>query len=81
MATLAFDRHVSFSEEYVRELFLALTTLFREGPTDKIFEHTQSLIQIRQRYALWLTSTIESELDRFELALRKLVDAAHKEVG
>jgi hypothetical protein len=54
-----------------------LTTLFTEGPTDKVFEHTRSLYGIRQRHAVWLTPTIEDELDRFELALRKIGANAH----
>ncbi|HUU12828.1 MAG TPA: hypothetical protein VM182_03850, partial [Terriglobia bacterium] len=32
MANVAFDKHVLFCEEYVTEMFKALTTLFREGP-------------------------------------------------
>lgn len=77
MAQLAFDKHVAFSEAYIAELFLTLTTLFREGPTGQVFEHTRSLYAIRQLYAVWLTPSIESELDRFELALRKIGANAH----
>src|SRR5205814_5673315 len=39
MAGVAFDRYVAFSEEYVRELFSTLNTLFRKGPTEEALPH------------------------------------------
>lgn len=54
MANVAFDKHVSFCEEYVEEMFKTLSTLFQEGPTEKAMEHAGALYQIRRRWALWL---------------------------
>lgn len=72
MANVAFDKHVQFSEEYVAEVHKALRTLFREGPTPQVLEHTRALYLLQQKYAVWLTSKIEADLELFESALRRL---------
>ena len=72
MASVAFDKHVEFCEEYVAEVHKALHTLFREGPTENVFPHTAALYAIQQKYAVWLTPKIEVELEQFEAALRKI---------
>jgi hypothetical protein len=77
MANAAFDKHVEFGEKYVRELHNAVTTLYREGETPAALDHANNLYRIRQDYAIWLTEQINSELDEFESALRKLGADAH----
>ncbi len=72
MASVAFDKHVGFSEEYVAEMFTVLRTLFREGPTEQALPHAARLNEIRQKWALWLTPSIEESLDKFEAAIRKI---------
>ncbi len=77
MANVAFDKHVAFSEEYLEETFNTLRTLFREGPTEKALPHAGNLHQIRLKWALWLTPPIESNLDKFEAAIRRIGADAH----
>lgn len=77
MANVAFDRHVAFCEEYVKEMFQTLSTLFREGPTEKALGHSDSLYHIQQKYAVWLTPDLEADLERFESALRQIGASAH----
>lgn len=85
MASVAFDKHVAFSEEYVAEMFSTLKTLFREGPTEQALPHAAKLYEIRQKWALWLTPAIEANLDKFEAVILKIgadagfvaVDLAH----
>ncbi|MFI5089769.1 MAG: hypothetical protein ACHP7P_06900 [Terriglobales bacterium] len=77
MANVAFEKHVGFCEEYVQEMFKALSTLFREGPTEDVLRHATALYKVREKWALWLTANIETELDRFENAIQKIGAHAH----
>ena len=77
MANIAFDKHVSFGEEYVAEVFETLRTLFREGPTQVALNHASNLYRIRQKWALWVTPKIEADLESFEGALRTIGANAH----
>ncbi len=72
MANVAFDKHVSLSEEYVCELYKTLRTLFREGPTAKALGHANTLSQVREKYAVWLPLDLDQKLRQREAALRKL---------
>jgi hypothetical protein len=72
MANVAFDKHVLFCEEYTSGMLFTLTTLFQEGPTRKALDHAKSLVGIRDKWTLWLTPEIETQLGRFEAALRKI---------
>jgi hypothetical protein len=72
MANVAFDKHVLFCEEYVGDMQRALTTLFREGPTPEALQHANSLYAIRRKWAVWLTPELETDLERFEAAVRKI---------
>ncbi|MCF6255042.1 MAG: hypothetical protein L3J98_10515 [Gammaproteobacteria bacterium] len=72
MANVAFDKHVLFCEEYVQEMFSALDTLFREGPTRDALTHSSALYRIQRKYAVWLTPKLEQELDKFEAAIRRI---------
>ena len=72
MANVAFDKHVQFSEEYAEEVYKALGTLFRKGPTLEVLQHTGNLYTLQQKYAVWLTSRVEQDLETFESALRRI---------
>lgn len=72
MANIAFDKHVEFCEEYVREANEALYTIFRHGPSGKVLEHAANLYRIQQKHAVWLTSKIEQDLEPFQAALRQM---------
>ena len=72
MANVAFDKHVAFCEEYMKEAQDALTTLIRKGPSEEILKHASALYDIRRRCAVWLTAQLEKELEPFEAALREI---------
>jgi hypothetical protein len=61
MAIVAFDKHIGFCEEYVKEMSEALNTLIQEEALD-----AGRFSRIRQKWALWLTHEMENELDQFE---------------
>jgi hypothetical protein len=72
MANVAFDRHVDFCEAYAAEVQNTLRTLLGRGPTEEVFKHTAELLPIQQKFAVWLTPQIESDLELFESALRRI---------
>lgn len=72
MANVAFDKHVSFCEEYAAEMFGALNTLFRRGPHRDALQHADSLFNIRRTWTVWLTPEIEAKLVQFEGAIRTI---------
>jgi|SRR5882724_7075925 len=72
MASVAFDKHVSFCEEYVAEVFSALETLYRKGPHEGILQNAGGLYGIRKKWAVWLTPEIERALEQFETKLRTI---------
>ena len=72
VAEVAFDKYALFCEEYVAEMFRTLTTLTRDGPGQTALPHASSLLEIRRKWALWLTPTLETELEPFETAIRKI---------
>lgn len=77
MAGVAFDKYSAFCEEYVKEMYEALTTLTREGPRPSALTHGENLIKIRRRWAVWLTPAIDEDLWLFEKALRTIGVDAH----
>lgn len=72
MAEVAFDKYASFCEEYIAEMFKALTTLIREGPRQNALGHASTLSDIRRKWAVWLTQEVEGKLDLFEQAVREI---------
>ncbi len=72
MAEVAFDKYAQFCEEYVAEMFRALNTLNRDGPRQTVLPHASALLEIRRKWAMWLTPALEAKLDPFEAALRKM---------
>lgn len=77
LASIAFDKHVAFCESYVAEVLATLGMLFREGPTEQVLRHAANLYRIRDEHALWLTPSIEGNLEKFEAALRSIGAADH----
>ncbi|USF86380.1 hypothetical protein [Candidatus Endoriftia persephonae] len=77
MANVAFDKHVEFCEKYMQEVHETVSTLFREGPTDKALSHAGNFHTLRQEYAAWLTDDINENLFPFEQALRSLGAGEH----
>jgi len=72
MASVAFDKHVSFCEEYVEEMQKALTTFTREGPSRSVLGHANKLGEIRRKWAVWLMPELETGLGKFEAAIRSM---------
>jgi hypothetical protein len=68
MAIVAFDKHICFCEEYVKEMSEALRSLNEDGRIEAALDVTR-FFRIRQKWALWLTQEMENELDQFERKL------------
>ena len=75
MATVAFDKHIGFCEEYVdamsKELYASVRVGAKKKPPD-----LKSFSRIRQKWALWLTDEIEGKLDQFEDRIPKIPSEA-----
>lgn len=72
MANVAFDRHVEFAELYAEEAMKSLECLKLKGIHTDVLNHADQLGQIHQKYALWVTNDMASQLNPFEQALRKI---------
>src|SRR6266404_9977885 len=48
LANITFDKHVSFCEEYVAEMFNTLDTMFKRGPHRDVLQHAGTLFTIRR---------------------------------
>jgi len=77
MASVAYDKHVKFCEEYLEAVNKAVFDLWIEGPTDKALQHANSLRDIRDRHTAWLTREIEEKLFPIESALRQIGAGSH----
>jgi len=80
MATVAFDKHVAFCEEYLEEVYKALNTLIQDGTTEEPLD-TSRFSLIRQKWALWLTDEIEDRLDQFERRIAQIIGGAAQDVN
>jgi hypothetical protein len=72
MANVAFDKHVEFCETYTTELYDVLINLFKEGPSKKALEYASRLRDLRQQWSLWITLQVDTDLENFESAIRKI---------
>jgi hypothetical protein len=72
MADVAFDKHVQFCEEYTAEVHHALAFLFKKGPNADVLQNATALMNVRTKYSVWLSPEIETQLEKFEGALRKI---------
>ncbi|MBI3545536.1 MAG: hypothetical protein HY081_02915 [Gammaproteobacteria bacterium] len=79
MAQSAFDKHVSFCEEYMEEVHDIVSTLFAHGPTEKVMPHLRRLFEIRRKYSAWITKDIGLLLEPFENALNEIGALSHFE--
>jgi hypothetical protein len=79
MATVAFDKHIGFCEEYVEEMSKALHTLIQDGRTEEPLDAAR-FSRIRQKWALWLTREIENELDQFERKISQIIGGAAQDL-
>lgn len=50
MATVAFDKHVQFSEQYLARMQQGLTELFQNGPTKESLKFCGDLADIRRAF-------------------------------
>ncbi len=71
MATVIFDKHMAFCEEYVEAASKALYALIQEGVKVSLLD-AREFLKIRQKWSLWLTREIEDKLDRFEENIAKI---------
>lgn len=69
MADVAYDKHVSFCEEYIQRVQDGLQELMRDGATKKAMNIGSDLVRVRIRHSAWLTVEIEESLKPFEMAL------------
>jgi hypothetical protein len=76
MASVAFDKHVSFCEEYIYEVNQALGNLFRRGPHESALESVPKLIAVRMKWIVWLTPEINERLIKFENAITNVGSSA-----
>ena len=72
MANVAFDKHVEFSEKYIKTMQEGLTDLFRTGPPGKSLSFSQDLQDIRLSFRAWLTGDVQAKIMPFESALREM---------
>ena len=72
MANTVFDKHVTFSEEYVAEVQKTVDTLFAHGPHEKALEHASNLQEIRRDHATWVTHSMSDKLMQFEQEVRTI---------
>lgn len=72
MADVAFDKHVSFCEEYTSAANHAMFTLFKRGPHEDALEEAAALFDVRIKWDIWLAPDVSSELRKFEGALRTI---------
>ncbi len=79
MATVAFDKHIGFCEEYVEEMYLALHTMIQDGRTEEPSD-PRRFSRIREKWALWLTHEMENELGQFELAITQIIGGPAQDV-
>jgi hypothetical protein len=74
MATVVFDRHIDFCEEYVAATSKALHALLQEGTMDPT-PYRRDLFRIRQKWALWLYDELEVKLDGCEGEISRVIEA------
>jgi hypothetical protein len=77
MANTAFNKHVEFCEKYMEEVHNTILVMFREGESESALTHASNLLNIRIKYAAWLTKEMNSKLEPFEQVLREIGAASH----
>ena len=77
MANVAFNKHISFCEKYMKELQETFYNLFAKGDTEEAVKYANNLFRIREEYTLWLNDEINEKLEAYEKLIRKLGANAH----
>jgi hypothetical protein len=77
MATVAFDKHVSFCEEYVADTIRTMMFLFRRGPDAEAVKYADDLFKVRMHWTVWVTREMDAQLEAFENAVRRIGADAH----
>jgi len=72
MADVVFDKHVEFCEQYTAAVNETVAFLFRRGLNRDVLQNASNLKDIRLRWNVWLTPDVETQLEKFEAALRKI---------
>jgi len=72
MAEVAYNKHVTFCEEYIERVEKGRQELFRDGLSRNSINIGHELVNIRQKHSPWLTKEIEDSLKPFEQALIKI---------
>jgi hypothetical protein len=72
MANVAFDKHVQFCEEYVAKMAEVTAGMLQSGPHVNALTDASTLVAVRIKWAVWLTSDTEGALRPFEDAVRKV---------
>jgi hypothetical protein len=72
MANVAFEKRVSFCQEYTDAVNAALEMLFIRGAHEAALDEANNLLNVRLRWNLWLPLEIQTELIKFEGALREI---------
>jgi hypothetical protein len=66
MATVAFDKHVAFCEEYIDCFFNGVKELFRDGPTVNALNVARELGLVCLKHAPWVPPDVIKNLKFFE---------------
>ena len=72
LAEVAFDKYALFCEEYIARDVPNSYNAHPRWPPATALPHASSLLEIRRKWALWLTPTLETELEPSETAIRKI---------
>ncbi len=72
MANIAFDKHIGFCEEYVKQMIEMMWELLKSGPDEKALNAADALVSIRYKWLVWLNPKTESFLESFEHRVRGL---------
>ena len=67
MAEVTFDKHVAFSEAYIRAIRDGLSELFTTGPSPNAIRVADALASVRAEFIAWLSPEIEARIEPLEL--------------
>jgi len=66
MANVAFDKHVAFSEESLNAALDIIAKVTSKGPSAEAAGLALQLTSIRRKHALWVTTDVNTSLEKFE---------------
>jgi hypothetical protein len=72
MADVIFDHQIEFCEEYKTQLLKTIKTLIKEGPSKTCLTLSYELLEVRNKYCIWLTNNVAEILEKFEASIRKI---------